>query len=222
MKAASGSPDNEELPDIRRKDLVLPLSCGSCTFYSRLAVFKQPCSDLGTPASAKTCFRFVPDPHQLDEPKRLFRVLSAIGKAKRPLLAASVVLGAKRVAKFGLRIGQIVYFRPAGDDYLNNYAAASIVGATKDRIVLAGEQGFTAFVYPTSVMTKEAFETKRKSLVKRDKVNDPSGGFKKLKVGNVEKLMAYLPELARASTKKRRGRPPGKRKKGPIILNPEV
>lgn len=222
MKASSGNRlEKDELPDIRRKDLVLPVSCGNCTFYRSQAVFKQPCSDLGTPASAKTCFRFVPDPHQLDDPERLFRALAAIGGAKRPSLTASVMVGAKRVEKLGFRVGQRVFFRPAGDDYLNNYVAAAVVGASSDRLVLAGEAGFTAFVYPNSVMVKADFEKKRTRLVKRDKVNDPKGGFKKIKVGNVEKLHAYLPELATASTKKRRGRPPGK-KKGPIVLNAEV
>lgn len=223
MKAASGKkPDKDDLPEIRRKEIVLPVNCGDCTFFRRQAVFKQPCSDLGTAGSSKPCFRFVPDPAQLDEPERVFRALAAIGGAKKPVLMASVLEGAKRVKKLGFRVGQRVYFRPAGDDYLNNYAAAAVVGASKDRLVLMGEQGFTAFLYPSSVMTKADFEKKRGRLVKRDKVNDPNGGFKKLRVGSAEKLLAYLPQLAKADGKKKRGRPPGKRKKGPIILNAQV
>lgn len=223
MKSTSGKrPDKDDLPEIRRKDLVLSVCCHDCTFFRRQAVFKQPCSDLGTAGSSKPCFRFVPDPAQLDEPERVFRALAAIGGAKKPTLMASVVEGAKRVKKLGFRVGQRVYFRLAGDDYLNNYAAAAVVGATRDRLVLMGEQGFTAFLYPTSVMAKADFESKRNRLVKRDKVNDPDGGFKKLRVGDKEKLLAYLPQLAKTDAKRKRGRPPGKRKKGPIILNAQV
>lgn len=210
----------EKLPDVKRRDLVLEVNCGHCVFYRRQAVLASPCETLGTAASAKTCHRFVPDPTQMDDPDRLFRALAAIGGAKKPLLAASAIIGSKRVTRLGFYVGQQVFFRPAGGDFLSNYARAAVVGAAGDRLVLAGDANFTAFMYPRNLLDKEAFEKKRKRLVKKKAINDPAG-FKKIRVGDVDKLEAYLPELAR-SAKKKRGRPPGKVKKnadGSILLS---
>jgi hypothetical protein len=157
----------------------------------------------------------------MDAPNRLCKALAAIGGAKKPVLAASAVAGAKRAAKLGYRLGQVVYFRIMGGDFLGNYASAFVVGATSDQLVLAGHDTFTAIVYPDRVYSTERFELKKAALIKREKINDPNGGFTKIKVGN-RGYLSVVPKMAgtvTSSNKPRgRGRPRKDGKLGPITI----
>lgn len=212
--------DDETFPDIIRRDLVLQVTCVNCVFYKRLAVMKSPCAELGTAPAAKTCYRFVPDPVQMDSPDRLARALTAIAGARRPLLAAAAAAGSRRIAKLGYALGQRVIFRIMGGDYLSNYASAIVVGATRTQLVLSGIDSFTAMVNISSVLDKEGFERKRTSLVRRNRINDPATPFERIRVNNKDKLLLHMPTVA--GVKKKRGRPPAKKKKidfdEPIVL----
>lgn len=214
----SNDPD-DEMGDIVRKDLTLSITCVSCVFFKRIAVFKAPCSELGTAPAAKTCSRFVPDPVQMDAPDRLARALAAIAGARRPKLAAAAALGAARITKLGFRLGQQVFFRVMGGEYLSNYASAIVVGATHSQLVLSGVDSFTMLTNVSSVLNKEAFERKRLSLVKRGRINDPVAPFERIRVNNRDKLLMHLPKSA---SPKRRGRPPTKRSahdRKPILIS---
>ena len=198
------NPDKETLPDIIRRDLVIPITCANCVFFKRLAVLKLPCYELGTAPAAKTCHRFVPDPVQMDTPERLVRALVAIAGAKRPVLAAAAAAGSKRISKLGFILGQRIFFRVMGGDYLSNYASAIIVGATRNQIVVSGQDTFTAIVYTSNVLNKEDFENKRKRLVAANKINDPVAPFERIRINNKDKLLLHTPKVV---GNKKRGRP---------------
>jgi hypothetical protein len=156
----------------------------------------------------------------MDVPDRLLRALVAIAGSRRPLLAAAAAVGSRRIAKLGFSLGQRVFFKIIGADYLSNYASAIVVGATRTQLVLSGVDTFTAMINISSVLDKEGFESKRLSLVKRNRINDPTAPFERIKINNRDRLLMHTPKTA--GVKKRRGRPPAKKKKAdfesPILL----
>ena len=123
----------ELIPDIERRAVILPIQCGQCLFHRRMAIYPKPCIQLGTPASAETCRRFVPDPNSLGEDSaKILRVLRGI---KKPNLLAAVIMSAKKVERLGFELGQPVYLHVMGGEYISNYASGTVIGCSKDQIV---------------------------------------------------------------------------------------
>lgn len=209
----------DEIPEIRRRRIVLPVKCGDCVFHKRLATYPRPCFELGTPPSADTCIRFAPDPSHMGDATDLATTLKALASAQRPALAAMAMLGARAVERLGFSIGQTVYMKVLGGDFLCNYARAVVVAASRDKLVLAGAQGYTALVGTDLLLNYDSWAEKRQRLVRAKRINDPSGGLRKLDVRGSERLIVYEPnQIGGGKRKKPRGRP--KRKNGPITLNP--
>ena len=210
-------PQQEAIPDIRRGPVILPVQCGHCLFHKRMATYSRPCVELGTPASAQTCSRFTPDPAQLSQDDA--RALSTIASAKRPLLLASIMLQAKRCARIGWKVGEIVYLRITGGDYLNNYASGMVVGATRDQVILIGYEGYTALLFPDALLDRAAWETKRQNLVSRKAINDPAGGLRKIGERGAVKLVAYEPAPLGKGVKRRKAKRTPSRDRKPYVIN---
>lgn len=190
----------DDIPDIKRQAVVLPVQCGSCIFHSRMATYSKPCIQLGTPASAETCRRFVPDPTQIGpDPGPILQLLAS---AVKPVLLAAAMLAARKVSKLGFKLGERVFFRVMGADYVNNYVSGVIVGAVDRRFVLAGAEGFTALLESESVLNNEGWEHKLEKLLRAGKVDDPNGGLRRI-ASQGNKLVAYVPEPLRQSKKEK-------------------
>jgi hypothetical protein len=212
----------DEVPDIRRRDPTIPIKCGDCVFHTNLATYGRPCSELGTLSAAKTCARFVADPAQLGEAADVGPLLRAIAGVRNGAMVASIVLSSRKVGRLGFRLGQTVYFRVMGGDFLCNYARAIVIGASGRDLVLSGVQTFRALVGASQLMDRDAWEVKRARLVKAGRIDDPDGGLRKIEVRGRERLVAYEP-LPLGSGSSRRKKPArgktnaGKRR--PITIN---
>ena len=189
----------DDLPTIRRRKVVLPIKCGDCIFHKHMATYVKPCSELGTIASSDTCGRFIPDPRLLGNDAG--RALRAVASAIRPMLLAASMLSAKRVARSGFKLGQRVYVHVTGGDYLNNYASGIVVGATADKVVVLGSEGYSALLSSEALIDSWAWSRVRARLVGADRINDPDGGLRRISVRGRERLIAYEP--ADMSGKKR-------------------
>lgn len=198
-----------EIPDIKRRDITLPIACRNCVFYRKLAAYAKGCEELGVAPSAKTCTKFVPDPEQMDQTDRLLQTLTTVGRAKKPELVYAAMLSAAKVRRTGYRVGQTVFFRVLGGDYLSNYARGVVVGSVRDSVVVIGAELFTACLKVSSVLSSDDFLVKKERLVSAGKINDPGVTFERIRVRDRKKLLAHVPKLAggTAKAKAKRGRP---------------
>ncbi len=199
--------DKIEVPDIRRAPVVLPVQCGQCLFHKRMATYAKPCLQLGTPASAETCARFVPDPVLLGPDSG--RALRFLASVRGPVLIAAAMLQARKIERRGFSLGEHVYTKVMGDDYLNNYASGYVVGTARDHVVVAGGAGYSALLLPSSLLNRVGWLAKAKSLIDRDRINDPKGGLLRITVRGKQRLSAFEPEPLggkKARAKKRRDR----------------
>lgn len=191
-----------EIPDIKRKDIILRVKCKDCIFFKQYATYQHPCSMLGTIASAKPCSRFTLNPSSLGNIAQAAEVFAVLAPFKQKLLLAAALVTAKRVTKHGLKIGDRIYFKLSNADFISNYTSAVVVGANSEGIVVGGRENFTAILKPSSVLTLDAWKAKRKSLLSANKINDPKGLIR-ITIKGVKKLQMYLPQLARKISKKR-------------------
>lgn len=187
---------------MRKKDVVTtgagtkasairPFRCGECLHFKA-----KPHSDKGNICSkegiralalAPTCFtpdvtRIVQDSSQL---VTLITMLQGFDTAQRRILLAMLNSKPKRKVKFGLK----VYFLAMGGDYLSNYLSGFIVGTTsKGEIMVMGDpdkrrrgQAYVAYFKDMEdLFTETQFRAKRRSLKKKDRLEDPDSPFKKI------------------------------------------
>lgn len=191
-----------EIPDIKRRDLIVPIKCSDCIFYKRLAILPKPCQELGTPPSATVCHRFLVDPTKFGDGEVFAKLYRTIARVKSKSLVAASLLAAKKVAKHNFTLGARVFFKVLGADFMNNYASGIVVGATRDQILIAGTENFSALMYPNAVLTDVDWEKKRERLIKTNKINDPTG-LTKISIKNLTRLKVYFPPSAKALRKKR-------------------
>ncbi len=200
-----------EIPDFKRRDIILDVACRDCVFYTHLATFDKPCKELAVAAAAVPCNRFVADPRQIDSGNELARIMRIMKKAKRKSVLAAVLISQAKVARKGFSVGQTVVFRVLSADYINNYATGFVLGVNGNRVVLGGKADFTAFIDRSTILTLEQWEAKRDALIGANRVNDPNG-LEKIYTPKGPKLKALIPALV-STTRKRNDKGRVKRSK---------
>lgn len=183
----------------------IPVKCRHCAFFKRNATYSAPCATLGRDPSDKPCPRFMIDYKSLtikkDTPlEALAQVLNRLDKRHLAVVAA-FVLQARSTFDAGFELGQIVYFRPFGDDYLSNYQRAKVLFAVpKNGMVYVNGKashagGMHAYLKISSVLTEEEWRTKRAKLLKDGKVDDPKNPIHKVQKANREKYEPPMMDL---------------------------
>jgi hypothetical protein len=214
----------EEVPDIKRRPIELALRCGECIFLTKFQTYAKPCSQYGTVPSSEVCQRFVADPAKLVPLSDVRKLLELMSSIRNPNALAASIASVRKVRKLGFELGQTVYFRVMGKDYLNNYATAMVLGVNgKAKLMVAGAQNFIASINGDQLLGREEWEAKRARLVSRNLINEPDGGLRKITLQGKNRLVAFEPpSLTQGKKKGPRSAFSGKkstRKKGPIILS---
>ena len=197
------------MPDVVRRQVTLSVTCGSCVFHRRFAVYDHPCNDLGTSAASVPCSRYCLDPTHAAKGEELFKLAAAVGAARNAHLLAAMFASGHRAKRHGFTVGQQVVVRVTPGEYMSNYARGVVVGATTKQVMLAGYDNFTAMLHPSSLLTLAQWAAKRASLVKSKHINDPNG-VKRIRVKGSAALSVYEVDLLRGQVAKKRGRPPKK------------
>lgn len=115
----------------------LGLKCGTCVFFnSGLKRFEQPCHLLGQESFSAACPEYSPDMRPIMQVKTMdIEALAAITSRmsqQQLQIMAYVFRNMDFIRKSGLAFGQPVVFSIDGQDYLENYFSAVVVGASKD------------------------------------------------------------------------------------------
>jgi hypothetical protein len=167
-----------ENKDKRRQPIALNVRCGSCIFFEDRAhqAFKKPCSTLGVKKFSRPCIKFFANPFHFlqDDPeyKLVNRLLVKYGK-QLPTLVAWLNQESS-TKKTGFTFGQTVYVRMLGDDYLLNYAKATVISSSKEQVYVQGKKlGKGGTYLHDSVLTEEQWSRKKKNLIKHKRIRDP-------------------------------------------------
>lgn len=174
------------LKDKKRQPVVLGVKCKSCIFYKDRAyqAFKKPCSQLGVKQFSRPCQHFFANPFTFlkDDPefKLAKKLLIKFGKQLPSLVGwLNQELATK---KTGFSFGQIVYVKLIGEDYLLNYAKATVVSANKEYVYIQGNK-FRGTYLHDSVYTEDEWKRKKRTLVKHKRLRDPKhADYYKIKV----------------------------------------
>lgn len=165
----------------------LDLTCGSCTGLLKEKIYEAPCSSLGKTATSAACSRLKPDVFSLFsvDPKAAdnLRILrTTIAKLRNSELQAFAALLAKerKTRKHGFSFMEKVYVRvgPAGRDYLNHFAVAYVLDATREYVRLISESGKTSITLindreGSSFYKVDAFRPIRDAIFASKKWKDP-------------------------------------------------
>ena len=208
-RAKKEEPAALSMPDVTRRPVTLNVSCGSCVFHRRFAVYDHPCHDLGVAAASVPCSRYCVDPTHAAKGEELFKLAAAVGSARNAHLLAAMFASGHRSRRHGFTVGQQVVVRVTPGEYMSNYARGVVIGATTKQVMLAGYDNFTAMLHPSSLLPLDQWRAKRSSLIKAKRVNDPDG-VKRIKVKGSAALAVYEVDLMRGQVAKKRGRPPKK------------
>jgi len=196
--------------DVKRQRLSLDVRCGDCMFFKKAGIYKdaanvdRSCEGFGTVTGSDPCRWFTADSKYFNG--QLGDLLQILNKVERPQVLAAVLLSAKRMKRFGLALGQKVYFHVMGGDYICNYASGLVIGSVKGVIVIESD-GYVARLKAENILDEEAWKIKLSSLLKKDKINDPNGGLRKIKTSNQSRLQVYEPHTV-TSVKKPQSKKP--------------
>ena len=197
------------IPDGKGHKLTIGVRCGDCLHFKKGPKFyEELCVDLGFGSQHKPCPAFAPNHYKLVrlEPDILKQLNRITGKltASTVRILAYTFKNINILKSVNLQFGQHVYFC-FGEDYLSHYFKGYVVGISHDKQnVLVSSRlreaktSITLSLLFDSVFTKERFITKRKELVKKNKLMLP----KELKIGANRRKMPIVEYLNRDGTLK--------------------
>ncbi|MDE1905764.1 MAG: hypothetical protein KGH75_04865 [Rhodospirillales bacterium] len=168
--------DEKSPSDAIRKQPTLNVKCHSCIFFKDRAYpsFKKPCHELGIKKFSRTCEHFFANPFIFLKEDPQFKLATKLFKKYENSLPSIVAWLNQELAtkKTGFTFGQEIYVRMIGQDYLLNYAKATVVSANKEHVYIQGET-FRGTILHESVFTSDQWKRKKKNLIKRKKIKDP-------------------------------------------------
>ncbi len=198
--------------------------CGECIHYSAhpLKGNREPCKRLGIRhfASAPKCF--TPDVSKLstssDQLLQVIALFNNFSHSQRRIL-----IGLLRGRKRRLSLGQRVFFKAVGGDYLSNYLSGYVLGYTKaGEVIIGGDpdktrrgSSYTAILSETDALfTEETWAKQRKLLVSKNRVEDPKQPLRKFpKRVDLETYEPVTIDTAPASWYSREEEAPAKKKR---------
>lgn len=194
------------LHGLDKSNIGIRAHCGACRHFKRLPApghGNVTCVTLGAVSEAPACLKFSAEPAALGE--ALFSVLPAL-RGLSPLqlrVVASLALEeARRSSKSDtkpLSLGARVFFKPLGDNYLNNYRRAVVCAFEGKRVLLASatvrpfssarNKPFYAVVAREGVYTALQFSKISSRLLGAGKINDP----RTAKLHTITSIKGYTP-----------------------------
>ncbi len=164
------------------------MQCSQCLFFKHYPKDKQCCHEKGIRGFAEaqeSCF--VPDVSQLsiniDQFMSLVATLNSFN-AKQLQIALSLIKNhTQKDRKY--KLGQKVYIRVSGSDYLSNYRSAYVLGYMPDgNVILSGcstlnskGKNFLAFIDDNACLTDVEWEQKKDKLLNDGLITDPKSIF---------------------------------------------
>jgi len=198
--------------------------CGMCLHFNQNAHPAkgngQVCSKLGIKAYNVAPRCFTPDVTKLVENNEDLAALAlAFGSLTSQQKTIFVALLQTNRGKRPFPIGQKLYFRAVGGDYLQNYLTGFVMGYTSTRqIILSGSPEnktrgrlFLAYLEEESVMSPTQWKKKRYELIKADRLIDPKKPLTKIKKIDIDyepPTIDQAPKEWKDSQKARRPRIP--------------
>lgn len=198
------------LQGLDKSNLALRATCGLCRHLKRLPApghGNATCINLGAVSEAPACLKFSAEPSLLGQ--ELFGVLPALRgltATQLKVVAALALEEARRSTKANTKpysMGSRVYFRPFGDNYLNNYRRGVVAAFEGSRVLIASatirpyapisDKPFYAVLARDALFTSIEFSKVAQRLIKAGKINDPRTAAK-LTVKNVK---GYTPPEVR-------------------------
>lgn len=163
---------------------VKPFKCSECLHFNGIPLngHDQVCSKEGVRAGRPAPNCFTPDVTQLTQSSDQFAQIVGITQGltriqKRVLFG---ILNSKvRKLEFGVK----VYFRAIGKDYLSNYLSGFVVASTRGGgIVVMGDPDtkkrgkpyLAIFQDSDELLTESEFRVRRKKLIAKGHLNDPT------------------------------------------------
>jgi len=163
--------------------------CGECIHYANHALKgnKEVCKKLGIRhfANAPKCFS--PDVTKLattsDELLHVIALFNNFTYAQRRIL-----IGLLRGRKRKFAMGERVYFKAVGKEYISNYLSGFVLGFTQSgEVIIGGDPdktrrgaSYTAILdKPDQLYTEETWKKRRKYLIDQGRVVDPAQPLRK-------------------------------------------
>jgi len=179
----------------RRAPLTLRVNCGKCQFFANSAAYGLPCQRLGVTPGEDPCAKFIVAPSKLglteEKTVDLLKQVSKLDQSQLDVLAAILHAG-RKAAKHDLNVGQTVYFRVMGGDFVKNYVRGVVLSVNAQSVFIYGKEDFTAQLNHTSLLNAEQWKDKKAALLKKNKAVDPDA---KLKRRQGKLTMDYEPPL---------------------------
>ena len=179
------------------KSTLQKFRCGECLHHKQLAHPTQGsvCSKLGVPSSNEAPRCFSPDVTQLVDGNEDLATLALMfggmsAKQRRAFLAVLLTNTKKRPYP----IGQKLYFRAVGGDYIANYLAGFVMGYTSTgQVILCGTPDnrtrgsmYLAYMDEENLLIPHLWRKKRQELFVKGKLQDPRNPLQKVKKVDVD------------------------------------
>lgn len=193
--------------------------CGMCLHINQHAHPSQGqvCSKLGIKAYNVAPRCFTPDVTKLVENNEDLAMLAlafgTLSSQQKTIFMA--LLGTNR-GKRPFPVGQKLYFRAVGGDYLQNYLTGYVMGYTSTRqIILSGSPEnktrgklFLAYLEVDSVLSPVQWKKKRMDLVRADRLIDPKKPLVKVKRVDVDYEPPTIDQAPKEWKEAQKGRRP--------------
>ncbi len=167
--------------------------CGMCLHFNQHAhpAKEQVCSKLGIKSYNVAPRCFTPDVTKLisgtEDLAAMASLFGTLSPQQKTIFMALMLTN--RGGKRPFSIGQKLYFRAVGGDYVQNYMAGYVMGYTSTKeVILSGSPEartrgriYTAYLDASSVLTATQWQKKRLSLIKANRLIDPSHPLRKAK-----------------------------------------
>ena len=163
--------------------------CGECIHYAShsLKGNKEVCKKLGVRHFANAPKCFTPDVTKLaassDQLLQVVSLFNNFSTAQRRIL-----IGLLRGRKRKFSMGQKVYFRAVGDDYVSNYLSGFVLGFTQSgEVIIGGDpdktrrgNSYTAILdKPEDILTEDGWKKRRQDLAKAGRLEDPKNPLRR-------------------------------------------
>lgn len=164
---------------------LLGMKCGDCLHFKKLPKNGTLCCQEGIrefASAPSSCYQ--PDYTQVSTDIEQFACLSSMMQGlsnRQAKIVVSILLNAHKSKNKKFPFGTKVYIR-TGQDYINNYLSAFVMGYTNNgQVVISGSpehfskgKSFIGFVDISSCMDITEWKKKKAKLQSLGKVNDPS------------------------------------------------
>ena len=192
------SPLNKEH---RKLPVILNVRCGSCIFFKDRAypAFKKPCHEIGVKKSSRPCTKYYASPFLFMKDSEGFKMLETLtSKFEKDLSGLVGMLNQVLLTKrYGFSFGQTVYVKMIGEDYLQNYAKATVISANHESVYVQGKKFAKGGTYlHGSVLTEDQWKRKKRNLVKHGRIRDPKAKeYYRVKVSPKKAIEYQVPTI---------------------------